>query len=897
VSQRLSKGGPATDSTTSGNGVAAAADLRGKAVEVAAAGRPAEAVKLLQLALQALPVDDTDVHAVTMRIRVLVSLGYTEAEAGSVPGGLAHLGTANALASGLSGGPRRAGMLGLVDSQRALVLHRTGRTAEALELFDRAIPLLEGALTDSDLDPEVLARVIMNRGLTHIADGKPGPAEGDMHRVIALADEHGLSRLRAKARGNLGDIAQLTGDVPVALHHYQNAERAFRDLAPGLVPRTQIDLARALLTAGLAEDAARYLDEALPSLREQKVSQDLAEAEIARAAAALLEGDLTLAKKLAESARRRFVKRGNESWAEVAALTKVRAEVTGALSFGSGRPVAAAPVRLAERLSAVGLSDEAALARMLAVRLLLRRGRVDDAARLLDEVPQPSRIEPIDYKVMRRLCRAEVALAHGQKRAALAQAKAGFDELGAVRDRMGGLDLVCGTAVHGIELGRLAVGLVLDDARSDADARRVLSWQERTRAQVYRYEPLPVIDDPELASRVTELRTVLRTVQQARLERRAVAHLERRSAALQREVSRLGWHTSRWGRPRPVAAPAEIIDRLGDRALISFAGPDRDLAAVIVSGGRTKLVRLGPKEAVLETARQLHADLDALAPDELIEPLRLAVSQSALRRITRLDDLLFGEHGIPADLLGDRELVVVPFGGLYSVPWESLPSMRGRAVSVAPSATAWISADEVEPADGPVVLVRGPDLPTSATELDQLREVYPDAIVLDGAEATTGAVLSAMDGAKLVHIAAHGTHEAANAMFSRLELYDGGLLAHEVARLRRPPAHIVLGACELALSHIRPGDEPLGFAGAMLASGSRTVVAAVNRVGHRSAALTMTDYHRRLTNQPDLAAADLADTMTDYHRRVASGVSPARALAEATAADPLRRPFILLGAG
>jgi CHAT domain-containing protein len=173
--------------------------------------------------------------------------------------------------------------------------------------------------------------------------------------------------------------------------------------------------------------------------------------------------------------------------------------------------------------------------------------------------------------------------------------------------------------------------------------------------------------------------------------------------------------------------------------------------------------------------------------------------------------------------------------------------------------------------------------------------VYPNAVVLQGADATTSAVLSAMDGAKLVHIAAHGTHEPANALFSRLELADGGLIAHEVARLHRPPEHIVLAACELALSHIRPGDEPLGFAGAMLASGSKTVVAAVNRVGHRSAALTMTDYHRRLASTS--AAVDLAETMAEYHRNLASGSSPARALAAATAQDPLRRPFILLGAG
>lgn len=868
--------------------------LQRKAVEVAAAARPADAVKLLHQALRTLPVISERLDVVTMRTRVLLTLALAEAETGAVGDGLIHLGTARDLVIGLPESPQRTALLGRAENQHAIVLLRTGHTAAALDRFDQAILLLEEVEGTESADPEMLARTIMNRGLAYISIGKPGPAEADMRRCIALAEERGWKRLNAKAQSNLGDIAQLVGDVPGALEHYEKAERAFRRIAPGLVPRTQIDRARALLAAGVADEAARYLDDALPELREHRISQDLAEAELTRAAAALLQGDYTLARTLAESARRKFTKRESESWAEVAALTKMRAEASAALATPGGRVSRARAAALAERLSAVGLTDEAAMATMLTVRFDVRAGAVDNAEALLKQVPPPRKIAPIDHKMLLRLCRAEVAVARGESRKALAQAKAGFDELGAARDRMGGLDLVCGTAVHGIELGRLAVGLVLDGARTEADARRLLAWQERTRAQVYRYEPLPAIDDPELASVVAELRTVLRTLQQARLERRPVTHLEQRSTALQREVNRLGWSTSRWGKPRPVSAPAEIVERLGDRALISFAAPDKDLAAVVVAGGRTRLVRLGPKDVVLEAARQLHADLDALAPDDLIEPLVAAVSQSAHRRIDALDAMLFGPDGIPADLLGDRELVVVPYGGLYSVPWESLPSLRGRAVSVAPSATAWVSADEVAPADGPVVLVRGPDLPTSATELDQLREVYPDAIVLDGAAATTDAVLSAMDGAKLVHIAAHGTHEAANAMFSRLELHDGGLLAHEVARLRRPPAHIVLGACELALAHIRPGDEPLGFAGAMLASGSRTVVAAVNRVGHRSAAMTMTDYHRRLTNT---TAKDLANTMADYHRRVASGVRPARALAEATAADPLRRPFILLGAG
>jgi tetratricopeptide (TPR) repeat protein len=853
---------------------------------------------MLQRALHMLPVASGSAEVIAVRARVLLSLGWVQAETGTLADGLAHLGTARDLVTGLPEGPDRLSLLGFAEQQHALVLTRAGRTPEGIELFSRAIPLLEQALDSPAGDPEMLARAFLNRGTTYTLVGRPGPAEADLSRCIELCTEHDLPIIKAKAISTLGDQALLVGDVPGALAHFAEAVRLFRALAPHLVARTQIDQARALLTAGLAEEAARLLDEALPVLRAQRISQDLAEAEIARAAAALLAGDRKLAKQSAGAAHRRFVRRGSMAWAEVAALTKLRTEADATLAGLTTSATTKKAAALAERLAEAGLTDEAAMAKMLGVRLALRRGAVDEAEKLLGEVPAPGKIAPIDHTMMLRLCRAELAVARGQTRAALAQAKAGFDELGAARDRMGGLDLVCGTAVHGLELARLTIGLVLDGARTDADARRLLAWQERTRAQVYRYEPMPAIDDPELASRVAELRTVLRTMQQARLERRPVTQLEQRSVVLKREVNRLGWQTSQWGKPRPVSSPEEVIEHLGDRALISFSGPDDDLAAVVVAGGRTKLVRLGAKNAVLETARQLHADLDALAPDELIAPLVTAVSQSARRRIQALDAMLFGPDGIPDALIGDRELVVVPFGELYSVPWETLPSLRGRAVSVAPSVTAWVSAKEVTPGSGPVVLVRGPNLPTSATELDQLREVYPDAIVLDGKDATTDAVLSAMDGAKLVHIAAHGTHEAANAMFSRLELYDGGLLAHEVARLRHPPAHIVLAACELALSHIRPGDEPLGFAGAMLASGSRTVVAAVNRVGHRSAALTMTDYHRRLANKPvaDLAA-DLAATMTTYHRRVASGVSPAHALAEATAEDPLRRPFILLGAG
>src|SRR5882757_1893379 len=124
------------------NSVERAGELRAQALEETAAGRPAEAVKLLRRALHSLPVSSGETDVVTVRTRVLATLAYAVAETGSVADGLVHLGTANDLVSGLPDGPVQSALRGLVQHQHALIVLRQGHTAEALELIDSAIPLL-----------------------------------------------------------------------------------------------------------------------------------------------------------------------------------------------------------------------------------------------------------------------------------------------------------------------------------------------------------------------------------------------------------------------------------------------------------------------------------------------------------------------------------------------------------------------------------------------------------------------------------------------------------------------------------------------------------------------------------------------------------------------------------
>ncbi|MGQ0839788.1 CHAT domain-containing protein [Actinokineospora sp.] len=833
----------------------------------------AQARSLLDQALGALDSaperDNPDL--VPMRVRVLVTAAYVDTEIGQVDLGLGRLDVADRLMHDIADDARRRELTGLSLEQRGFLLIRVGRNDEGLRVFEDAADVLERNLADGVGDPSVLAILYLNRSLAHILEVRPNAAVAELDRCVDLAERHDLDpTISYKARHNLGYVAYMSGDMPTALRRYEENARLCRERALSLLPVVLVDQARAMLAAGLGEEAARTLDEALLLLRRQRGSQDAAEAEVARAAAALLDGDVALARRRARSAEAKFTKRGNFRWAAIAALTGIRAQTVSALRTGRVRQsLVDSAVKLADRLRALMLEDETALALLLAIRLELRRGDPAAAEVLLDMVPRARPTTPIDHKMLLRLCRAELAVSRGVTRVALAEARAGLIELGNARDRMGGLELVCGTALHGQELGELAVRLVLQ--RRAPDARRLFGWLERTRAQVYRYEPLPAIDDPVMAEKAAELRNVRRAVQSVRLAGRSAQKLEKQTVALEREVLRLGWSASTWGRPRPVGTLEEVTAALGDRALVSFATSGGEVVAVVVAGTRVRMIRLGTSSAAAEWSARLHADLNALAPDTLPPPIVDVVKASAGRSAGGLDAQLIRPL---LGLVGDRELIIVPTGALYAVPWGSLPSLCGRPVVVAPSATAWLTAVAAEATAGRTVLARGPLLTGLVAEEEKLRQVYPDAIALDGEHATVAEVLKALDGADLAHLAAHGEHEPTNALFSRLELADGPMFAYEVARLRQPPRQVVLAACELALNYVRPGDEALGYAGALLASGVRTVVAAISRVGDESAATAMIGYHQRL----------------------AAGVTPARALAESVAEDPYRRPFICLGA-
>jgi CHAT domain-containing protein len=286
------------------------------------------------------------------------------------------------------------------------------------------------------------------------------------------------------------------------------------------------------------------------------------------------------------------------------------------------------------------------------------------------------------------------------------------------------------------------------------------------------------------------------------------------------------------------------------------------LRALVVAGDSVRLRTVGGYAAAEEAVLRLRADLDSQAGRAL--PARLA---AAVRSATSHDAAAVGSAVLSPLLadIGDRELVVVPTGILMTVPWAALPGCAGRPVTVAPSATVWRDAmrrraDRTPGPGGPgphdaTVLVAGPGNARGDAEIRAIAALRPGASVLTGEAATPAATLAALDSAALAHLAAHGQHQAENALFSSLELAGGPLLGYDLQRPGRAPLMVVLSSCDVGLTDVRPGDETFGMVTALLNAGSATVVASVARVADDAAMAAMVGFHRAVTAGRPPAAA------------------------------------------
>jgi CHAT domain-containing protein len=742
------------------------------------------------------------------------------------------------------------------------VLWYAGTTAEPLTGTEEALAELR-AHGDAFWE----AQLLRNRGGLLAERGETVAAERDLARARGLFAGIGATAAAFATEIELAGTALSRGDLPECLARLDAIDA--RDVSPRIT--AELSLLRAQATA-----AARLRGEALQALEEaqagwKRAGRDDHGGRLEAIRLMLLAGDAPGARSLASRTQRSFAaQRRRVHAARAAALGLAASIAAGAVS----RSGLSAGRRAAETLAAAGWEEEARRARLMVARAAIELGaprvaRRDSAACsiLLRRGPVGDRIEAWHVEALLRLERGDRA---GAQRAL----RTGLALLESYRETLGASELRASASEIGVELARLGLRIALGGADLDS----MLAWADRLRGSALRLPPVTPPDVPELRDRAAELRQISAEIWRAERTGRAARTLVARQAALEAAIRRLSRHAA--GGAAPDGRPPvrrELTEALGTAALLELIELDGRLTALTLAGGRLARRDLGPAQPVKEELEWLRFALVRLARRGHGAARRAAMLRGAKASAERLGERLIAPL---AQSLADRPLVIVPTGSLHALPWAMLAELHGRPLVIAPSVATW---SKLHPRRGArrskVVLVAGPRLRHATAEVTELGGLYGKPVALAGRQATVAAVMQALDGATVAHLACHGHFRSDSPLFSSLELADGPLNAYELQRLRRPPDLIVLSACDLGTSDTRPGDELLGFAAALIGIGTRTIIASVVPV-------------------PDSGAKRL---MVALHRHLLAGDSPSAALAKAQAQMSPRNyalaGFVCLGTG
>ena len=766
-----------------------------------------------------------------------MTLAYPTFERHGLEPALALLDEATLLVEGEAGAPVRA----LASVQRAGFLGRSGDWASAVTL------LLDAERDAESLTPRERCSLLLNRGLARLYLHDLRGCGQDLGASLAVATTHGFDDLAFKARHNLGCLEFVRGDLPTAMRRMGEADGMDVEVARATA---KLDFARVLLEAGLLDRAAILLGEALTIARAHGLWQELGEILLDQARHAVISGDYGAARSHAASAGRTFGRRAAAGCRLQAELLRLEAEL--ALHRRGPAVARAAGALAAKPFPSVALAHEAAL---LAAESALAVGDRATAVACLAGHPPPRHLT-FSGQLHHALVLARLDLASGSASSATRRLRKTARRLAEEQGRHASLDTRTALALHGRRLSELDLELAV----ATGSAASVFAASERWRAASQRVAPIRPPDDDRLAALTSRLR-------QARGELREQPDggssdaLTAEVARLELEVSRRGWELSGKGRgsdrslrPASLSAVRHAAQAADSDVVAFFTRTDR-LFAVVVEGGRARVVDVAGLGAVIDLTHRVAADLGALGRP-VPEALRALVQRSLERGFGELDRLL-----APALPLRRSRLVVLPSQTLASLPWRQLPSLAGRPVVVAPSATFWVRATQrladagMPPgtAPPPVTAVAGPGLARAASESRAVAALWGSAVTLDAA---TGAdLVGALGSGGVVHVAAHGMHHEQSPLFSAIALSDGPVFAYEFDGGGSPARHVVLSACEVGRAVVRPGEEALGLTASLLARGVDSVVAALGPVGDEAAELAMTAYHRELVAGADAALA------------------------------------------
>lgn len=680
--------------------------------------------------------------------------------------------------------------------------------------------------------------------------------------TLEEAGRAGHGQTVALIEGAIGELEMRRAAYGPALQYLERSRRGFEALGlPYELAVAEQALADAYLELRLLTEALVLYDRCLRTYEAAGAQADRAWATAQRGRVLALMRDQDGARQALASARRLFVEEGNavgaafaDAW--LAELALARGDSVAAQRHARA---AAGPLCEARHLSGylnacVLLSEALALAgEPDAARRAARRARAEAASVGLPQIAR--RCDLTLGLLARDAGRGPQAERHFLRAVRGVESQRGALPGEEFRSAFFGDNL---RPYH--ELARLAL------ARGQPE--RAWAWTERARARSLVEAMcsdgggpgIAVADDPEAAALRSRLNACYRQLARPLGHAEGLQRLHEEVRRLETALLERGRRRAQLGAPQAPVAPegdpdlAALFEALGDHtALVEYFALDGALHAFVVADGAVQVQGLDVAERqVAATIEQLRLQTDTLRHGAARLRHRLPeLQRRCLVHLQRLHGWLWAPLSAR---VGRRRAVVVPHAQLHFVPFEALHDGGGFEVErrelVRCTSAQVLLRCLARPARGfarALVLGHGDArLPSVGREVEAVAARFPAALTLSGEAASAEALRAHGADADVVHIACHAQFRNDSPRFSALHLGDGALTAEEAIRLRLGCALLALSACETAVAHVLPGNEPIGLTYAFLAAGAPTVLASLWTVQDDAAAEFMAGFYGRL---------------------------------------------------
>jgi CHAT domain-containing protein len=146
-------------------------------------------------------------------------------------------------------------------------------------------------------------------------------------------------------------------------------------------------------------------------------------------------------------------------------------------------------------------------------------------------------------------------------------------------------------------------------------------------------------------------------------------------------------------------------------------------------------------------------------------------------------------------------------------------------------------------------------VPLVKEELKRLKDLFPDARILQDESATREAFVDSSTSSRFLHVATHAVFRQDNPMFSSFRLADGWFTAFDLFSMLCQTNLVTLSGCQSGMSEVTGADDLLGLMRGFLYAGARSLLLSLWNVNDESTTALMTDFYRKWREGTDKSTA------------------------------------------